>query len=413
MPGSLIQGNALCASLKDKSVQLCCFSPPYWKLRKYLVPDIEFPNGWEGQLGFEPTIDQYLDNLMLVMAEVWRILRDDGCVFVNIGDSYVGSGKGQLASGVHSAKSNDKQYTNKGTTVGHLSKSKTSLKPKSLCLVPQKFAICCQEAGWIIRSEIIYHKKNPIPESVNDRPTKAHEHVWLMTKQGKYFWDKEAVKEKTRRVAHVGWKDSDLKKYSCDPRLEKQGTYKDWRKYCPTSLVEKRNIRSVWTMATESIPEIHFATWPSKLVRTMILAGSSPRACEICGAPWRRVVKREKVMINPDTKEYSGKNYIEGGRSAGCRLLKQMSELRGLGRNHDTPYLKTRTIGWMPTCKCDSAGTGRCVVFDPFVGIGTTVVEAEKNGRCGVGMDLSLNYLMDIALKKISIPIQKMLELRF
>lgn len=405
MPGSLIQGNALCVPLKDKSVQLCCFSPPYWKLRKYKVPNVEFPDGWVGQLGLEPNIDQYLDNLMLIMAEVWRVLRDDGCVFVNIGDSYNNS------SGSYCGTFNRPSQGSK--ILGRRLLKTTRIKPKSLCLIPQKFAIRCQGAGWIVRSEVVFHKLNPIPESVNDRPTKAHEHVWLMSKQGKYFWDKEAVKEKTRRVASVGWKNSDLKKYSCDPRLEKQGTYKDWRKYCPTGVVEKRNIRSVWTMATEPTPEAHFATFPSKLVRTMILAGSSPRACEICGAPWRRVVKREEVMINPDAEEYSGKNYVEGGRSAGRRLLKQMSELRGLGRDHDIPYLKTRTIGWRPTCMCGCAGTGRCVVLDPFVGVGTTVVVAEKNGRFGVGMDLSLDYLVDIALKKIRVPIQKMLELRF
>ncbi|MBE9572595.1 MAG: hypothetical protein IMF11_18370, partial [Proteobacteria bacterium] len=88
MPGNLIQGNALHIPLKDKSVQLCCFSPPYWKLRKYEVPDIEFSDGWKGQMGLEPNIDRYLDNLMLVMAEVWRVLRDDGVCFINIGDSY-------------------------------------------------------------------------------------------------------------------------------------------------------------------------------------------------------------------------------------------------------------------------------------------------------------------------------------
>jgi DNA modification methylase len=374
MPGSLIQGNALSIPLKDKSVQLCCFSPPYFGLRKYKIPDVEFPNGWKGQMGLEPTIDQFLDNLMLVMMEVWRVLRDDGCVFVNIGDGY---------------------------------------KAKSLCLVPQRFAIRCQEAGWIIRSEIILQKVNPIPESVNDRCSRSHEQVWMLTKQGSYFWDKEAVMEKTRRIAKVRWKESDLKKYSCDPRLEKQGTYKGWRKYCPTSAVKKRNIRSVWTLSTESHPETHFATFSSKLIDIIVRAGSSPGACEICGAPWRRVVEREEVTTNPETMEYSGKNYAEGGRSAGRRLLMQMSELRGLGRDHDVPYLKTRTVGWRKTCECDCAGTGRCVVLDPFVGIGTSVLVAEKHGRAGVGMDLSKEYLWDIALKKIRVPVQKRLELRF
>jgi hypothetical protein len=261
---------------------------------------------------------------------------------------------------------------------------------------------------------VIFHKLNPIPESCSDRPTKSHEQVWLLTKAGRYFWDKEAVKERTRRVAKVGWKESDLRKYSCDPRLEKQGTYKGWRKYCPTDIVEKRNVRSVWTMATEPHPEAHFATFPSKLVDTMIRAGSSPRACEICGTPWVRILKKEAVQCSEcEEAQYAGKYYEEGRRSAGRRVLKNIAELRAQGKDHDNPFPRIRTVGWRKTCKCDCVGTGRCVVFDPFVGIGTTVVMAEKQGRAGVGMDLSLEYLIDIALKKIRVPVQKMLELRF
>jgi DNA modification methylase len=260
MPGSLIQGNALHTPLQDKSVQLCCFSPPYWGLRKYKISDTEFPGGWKGQMGLEPNINRYLDNLMLAMAEVWRVLRNDGCVFVNIGDSYWNP-----AGSCNSRRcGKTSQRAGRKDVVGHpLHRGNKSdnpdMRPKSLCLIPQRFAIRCQEAGWIVRSEVIFHKLNPIPESCNDRPTKSHEQVWMLTKTGKYFWDKEAVKEKTKRIAKVGWKESDLKKYSCDPRLEKQGTYKDWRKYCPTGTVEKRNIRSVWTMATEPHPEAHFA----------------------------------------------------------------------------------------------------------------------------------------------------------
>jgi len=416
MPGSLIQGNAIQIPLKDKSVQLVCFSPPYWKLRKYKVNSTEFPNGWKGQMGLEPTLDQYLDNLMLAMAEVWRVLRDDGCVFVNIGDSFWnasgschnrGYGKNAIRAGRKDAVPLPLHRGNKSDN--------PKIRPKSLCLVPQKFAIRCQGAGWIVRSEIIYAKKNPMPESVSDRPTRMHEQVWLMTKTGKYFWDKEAVKEKTRQNTKVGWVDSDLRKYSCDPRLEEQGSYKDWRKYCPTGIVDKRNIRTVWPLATEPTPVAHFATFPSKLVRTMILAGSSPRACEFCGAPWKRVVAKEKVTYSNNEEyagKYVGKYHGEGGRSAGRRILDQMAALRAKGRDHDTPYLKTKTLGWRPTCKCKCAGTGRCVVLDPFVGTAVTVLEAEKNGRFGVGMDLSKEYLWDIALKKVRVPVQKMLELR-
>lgn len=119
MSGNLVQANAIQIPLRNKSVQLACFSPPYWKLRKYKISDVEFPDGYIGQLGLEPSIDGFLDHLMLVMGEVWRVLRDDGCVFINLGDT---------------------------------------MQNKSLCLIPQKFAVRCQKAGWIVRSEIIWHK---------------------------------------------------------------------------------------------------------------------------------------------------------------------------------------------------------------------------------------------------------------
>lgn len=443
MSGNLIQANSCFIPLKDKSVQLCAFSPPYWGLRSYKIDPVVFGgdsgcehewgnaykkiisqgysekstldgftnsntkgrilafckeisqsqfcqkcDAWRGQLGLEPSIDLFLDHMMLIMAEVWRVLRDDGVCFVNIGDSFAGSGKGQRGDGTHSAVPGDKQYTNKGASAGNLPKIKTNIKPKSLCLIPQKFAIRCQEAGWIVRSEIIWHKPNPMPESCKDRPTKAHEQVWMLTKQGKYFWDQEGVKESPQRKVNVGWKDSDLKEYSCDPRLDKQGTYKDWRKYCPTGEVEARNIRSVWTLSTEPSPEAHFATFPSKLVEIMIRAGSSPKACEICGAPWKRII------------DYRA-NYEK--RGAAHQPGNTSTKVDSSGWKPPT----IKILGWQPTCKCDNKGTGKCIILDPFAGTATTVLVAEKLGRIGIGLDLSSEYLWDIAKKKVDAPMQK------
>jgi DNA modification methylase len=365
-------------------------------------------------MGLEPNINRYLDNLMLAMAEVWRVLRDDGVCFVNIGDSYWNP-QGSCNSrryGKTTKRAGRKDVTSLPLHRGNKSDN-PSLRPKSLCLVPQKFAIRCQEAGWFVRSEVIFHKLNPIPESCSDRPTKAHEQVWLLTKTGRYFWDKEAVREKHNdKNRPNGFKGKD----GIGERKNNQGwcggkvSLDKHRRYNPLG----RNIRSVWTMATEPHPEAHFATFPSKLVDIMIRAGSSPRACEICGAPWVRILKKDVVVCSEECEDrYTGKYYEEGRRSAGRRVLKSIAELRALGRDHDNPFPRIRTIGWRKTCKCDCAGTGRCIVLDPFVGIGTTVVMAEKHGRAGVGMDLSLEYLIDIALKKIRVPVQKMLELRF
>ena len=399
MSGNLIQANALSIPLKDKSVQLCCFSPPYWNLRKYSIGPTVFPDGFKGQLGLEPSIDLFLDHLMLVMREAWRVLRDDGVCFVNIGDSYAGSG------GEHKPhhKSNSKLQHKAGFSkkclddefvrpVSRMSK----IKPKSLCLIPQKFAIRCQEAGWVVRSEIIWHKPNPMPESCRDRPTKAHEQVWMLAKQWKYFFDQEAVREQSQdKHPHYQTTTEEYAPKS-SKRVKKDGkptdVFKQYRRNCAG-----RNVRTVWTLSSESCPEAHFATWPSKLVETMIRAGSSPRACEICGSPWERIVEKRFVPQEDISLE-------RGIRCCpGQKPMDEQNQWSGFPRGRN----QTKTSGWKPTCECINKGIGKCVVADIFCGVGTTVLVAEKLGRTGVGLDLSVEYLWDMAKEKIEAPMQK------
>lgn len=232
-----------------------------------------------GALGMEPDVSLYLNHMMQVMSEVWRVLRGNGVCFVNIGDSYSGSGK----------VGNNSEYQSRHTEFGKPSKHKerfglSGIKPKgipakSLCLIPQKFAIRCQEAGWIIRSEIIWAKPNPMPESVRDRPTRSHEQVWMMTKQQKYYWDQDAVRENftDERMGNPGGGGQYV------VNAHQEGLYgpsaqTGLAKGIWTKGKEQggRNIRDVWTIATEPTPKAHFATWPSKLVERMIRAASKP-----------------------------------------------------------------------------------------------------------------------------------------
>lgn len=187
----IINGNAIHIPLKDESVQLCAFSPPYWGLRAYqgLKPSL-WPDGTTCDLGLEPTPELYLDHMAQVMAEVRRVLKPDGVCFTNIGDSYSGS---QMTGGNNGINSSGGEQGFKQKRQ-FIFKSQNTIRPKSLCLIPQKFAIRCQEAGWIVRSIITWCKGNPMPESCKDRPTRATEDIFMLTKNGKYFYDSMAVR---------------------------------------------------------------------------------------------------------------------------------------------------------------------------------------------------------------------------
>jgi len=167
------------ATLEAGSVQTCITSPPYWGLRDY---------GENDQIGLEQTPDEYVEQLCLVFDEVWRVLVDDGTLWLNLGDSYNAAAPNRTGSnGFNDGRTNrDKRFSVGGVE---------GLKPKDLIGVPWRVAFALQSRGWYLRSEIIWHKPNPMPESVTDRPTKSHEHIFLLSKSQKYYYDHEAIKE--------------------------------------------------------------------------------------------------------------------------------------------------------------------------------------------------------------------------
>lgn len=250
----------------DNSVQTCITSPPYWGLRDY---------GHDGQLGLEPSPEEYVENLVQVFRRVWRVLADDGTLWLNLGDSYAGSGKGRRSDGTHAP--GGKQGTNAGTIIGRLYKTETpdGLKPKDLVGIPWHVAFALQADGWYLRQDIIWAKTNPMPESVTDRCTKSHEYLFLLSKSPRYFYDYEAIKEDAVTSGRVGTFGGEKARKTeiteNDPRF-RNGTEQRGR---TITVSDKRNKRSVWTVPTKPFKGAHFAVMPEALIEPCVLAGSA------------------------------------------------------------------------------------------------------------------------------------------
>lgn len=248
--GDCIKGMS---SLPDKSVNTCITSPPYYGLRDY---------GCDGQIGLEETPESYVQKMVDVFREVKRVLRDDGTLWLNIGDSYNGSG------GNHkSHHKNDSGFQSKIGAESHKGRGNLNLdgmKPKDLIGIPWMLAFALRTDGWYLRQDIIWHKPNPMPESVRDRCTKAHEYIFLLSKSPKYYFDSEAIKIPVKQ--EWGTRDRTNGKYHNDGTglrphsgLEKSYT--------------KANKRSVWTVTTKPFKDAHFATYPESLIVPCVLAG--------------------------------------------------------------------------------------------------------------------------------------------
>ena len=257
MTVELHQGDCLdvMRGMEAGSVQCCVTSPPYFGLRDY---------GHDGQIGLESTPDDYVARLVDVFREVRRVLRDDGTLWLNLGDSYAsnpasGGKKSPRMSGEHKRTPRAKYQRPPG------------LKPKDLIGIPWRVAFALQADGWYLRQDIIWHKPNPVPESVRDRCTKAHEYLFLLTKSARYFWDAEAMKEPAKRAGDKPGGTGHYIQHSAG------GHNKDGLRACgERPVAENRNRRSVWTVTTKPYSGAHFATFPPDLIEPCILAGSKP-----------------------------------------------------------------------------------------------------------------------------------------
>ena len=269
--------------MPDECIHCVVTSPPYWGLRDY---------GIDGQLGLEKTPEEYVGKMVEIFREVRRVLRSDGNLWLNLGDSYANDWKWGGATGGKHAKDLH------GTQVGR-ARRQTGLKPKDLVGIPWRVAFALQADGWYLRSDIIWHKPNPMPESVTDRPTKAHEYIFLLAKSERYFYNHEAIKEEsvygvpnspesikspygqgfTRRARKsLPETQSNLATYRDKQRGHSRrhdGFNDHWDQMTKEEQCSNgRNKRTVWTVATQPFPGSHFATFPPKLIEPCILAGS-------------------------------------------------------------------------------------------------------------------------------------------
>tara|TARA_R100000329_G_scaffold151315_1_gene146951 strand:- start:1212 stop:2138 length:927 start_codon:yes stop_codon:yes gene_type:complete len=255
----ILQGDALTKlkELDDGFINTCVTSPPYWGLRDY---------GQEDQLGLEETAEEFIDNMVAVFSEVKRCLRDDGTLWLNMGDSYAMSyirgGNKEFTGDIGSHK----HWGKEGSIKLGKRNLPFNLKQKNLIGMPWRLALALQADGWYLRQDIIWHKPNPMPESVRDRCTKAHEYIFLLSKKPKYYYDHEAIKEDAKYPQGPNSPQS-IKKgkgmYGMDTRggLSKIGA------------LAKKNKRSVWTVTTKPFKGAHFATFPQDLIEPCILAG--------------------------------------------------------------------------------------------------------------------------------------------
>lgn len=257
----IILGDAIAVlkTLPDDSIDCCVTSPPYWNLRDY---------GMSGQIGNEPTMGEYIQSIVSVFAEVRRVLKPQGTCWLNLGDTYASKwsvnrrnvvGSGSLADGKRANRPN---------------RLTDGLKEKDLCLIPHRCAIALQDDGWYVRQDLVWSKSNPMPESVRDRCTKAHEYIFLLTKSPKYFYDAEAIKEPASMTSgftrqRLQGKHHQRKSASRFVNDASGGsTIDEWTDS------GTRNKRSVWSIATKPCKEAHFATYPVELPTLCIKAGS-------------------------------------------------------------------------------------------------------------------------------------------
>jgi DNA modification methylase len=428
--------------LPEASVQTVVTSPPYWGLRDYGIepsvwggdpdhehawgeaegytghrgkrgqvpqtknPKVGYPQttgeskqawcscgAWLGVLGLEPSIGLYVEHMVEVFREVWRVLRPDGTVWLNLGDSYNGT-EPRAANG----------RTN-GTLVYRSAQAGTNeptLKPKDLVMQPARVALALQDAGWWVRSDVIWHKTNPMPSSVDDRLTPSHEYVFLLSRAERYFYDdlgfREPAGESMRAAALRGERPAG--EYRTPPEQLASRSASPNRMLTDADTMARivadgRRARDVWSIPTRPYAGAHFATFPPDLVERCVRLGTPEHgSCPECGAPWRRIVERKHygdwhpeagsngpLRVNAQTPDRKGAFAATWNRSPD--QLERGLRIAG-GQEEWAEYVFPVTVGWEPTCGCGTGLTAEDmeVILSP-TGDGGAEDDSLVTGRAG------------------------------
>jgi len=373
----ILQGNCIdkIKELDDNSIDCVVSSPPYFGLRDY---------GVDGQFGLEKTYHDYLANTVKVFETFKPKLKDTATIWWNVGDSYHNYRPTNNKQGMYKKPDYPKQSIagNRQDLPKHSLKRNQryqEIKEKDLMMIPNRVAIALQDDGWYIRSEIIWHKPNPMPESVRDRPTSCHEKIWLITKNKKYYYDAESIKEPviTPKNTKSGCKFGGNK---TTKELNATISGKKWE-YSST-----RNKRNVWTITTKPFKEAHFATFPKDLIEPCIKAGCPEKVCIECGTPYLR---NFKIITTPKRETRNNMVNVIPGRDKPTRMNSKNME-----------SLIKENLGFKKDCNCKTDKFESGVVLDPFGGSGTTGIVAALNNRNAILIELNQNYI-DIANKRI------------
>lgn len=349
-------------------------SPPYWGLRDY---------GVEGQLGLEKHPNEYINNIVKVFRETKKVLKDSGSLWLNIGDSYYGgSGCAYDGSGGVGAKNKVK---NTQRTDLHKHKSPW-MQTKQKLLMPHRVAIAMQDDGWILRNDVVWHKPSHMPSSVQDRLTNSFEYLFHFVMKKKYYYDLDAIREPCITGNGKKWGSRLTPGRLASIENPKHGKIsRDMKNDQMVNNLLGKNPGDMWSINPKPYPEAHFACYPPALIESPLKATCPKEVCSKCGAARERITKPtkeylkaiKKAKLTPAWSTERRKQANKIGNALGARTGREP-------RNYET-------IGWSD-CGC-KAGFNPGIVLDPFVGSGTTLMEAQNQKKSGIGIELNPDYI--------------------